>query len=82
MNFTHVLFLLILSFEVIMIELTHLKIIKQVDNTGTLTEAAQKLFLTQSALSHAIKKLEGQLNISIWKKKVANYDSRKQVHLF
>lgn len=51
-----------------MIERTHLEILQQVDKLGTLTEAADKLFLTQSALSHAIKKLEGQLNTKIWQK--------------
>ena len=51
-----------------MIELTHLKIIKQVNTYGTLTQAAENLFLTQSALSHAIKKLEGQLGANVWKK--------------
>lgn len=51
-----------------MIERTHLAIIQQVDQLGTLTEAADKLCLTQSALSHAIKKLEGQLQTKIWQK--------------
>ncbi|WP_448246589.1 LysR family transcriptional regulator [Thalassotalea agariperforans] len=55
-----------------MIERTHLAIIKQVDTVGTLTEAAENLCLTQSALSHAIKKLEGQLGVNIWKKEGRN----------
>ncbi len=56
-----------------MIERTHLAIIKQVDTVGTLTEAAENLCLTQSALSHAIKKLEGQLGVNIWKKRRAKF---------
>lgn len=55
-----------------MIERTHLAIIKQVDTVGTLTEAANNLFLTQSALSHAIKKLEQQLEVKIWLKEGRN----------
>jgi LysR family transcriptional regulator, regulator for metE and metH len=51
-----------------MIERTHLSIIKQVNRLGTLTEAANHLCLTQSALSHAIKKLESQLGVKIWSK--------------
>ena len=51
-----------------MIERTHLAIIKQVNLLGTLTEAADHLCLTQSALSHAIKKLESQLGVKIWTK--------------
>jgi LysR family transcriptional regulator for metE and metH len=55
-----------------MIERTHLAIIKQVDHLGTLTEAADSLYLTQSALSHAIKKLEAQLGTKIWTKEGRN----------
>lgn len=55
-----------------MIEKTHLLIVKEVTRLGTLTEAANALCLTQSALSHAIKKLEGQLNIKIWTKEGRN----------
>lgn len=51
-----------------MIERIHLAIIKQVDRLGTLTEAADQLCLTQSALSHAMKKLERQLGVKIWSK--------------
>lgn len=51
-----------------MLERAHLAIVAEVDKCGTLTEAAEKLCLTQSALSHAIKKLEGQLGTPIWEK--------------
>lgn len=49
-----------------MIERIHLAIIREVEQQGSLTAAAQKLFLTQSALSHSIKKLEQQLGTDIW----------------
>ena len=51
-----------------MIERTHLAIVLQVERLGTLTKAADYLCLTQSALSHAMKKLENQLGIKIWQK--------------
>jgi len=50
------------------IERTHLAIIREVDRLGTLTKAANSLHLTQSALSHAMKKLEGQLGVKVWHK--------------
>src|SRR5450830_639786 len=49
-----------------MLERIHLAIIQEVDKQGSLTAAADVLFLTQSALSHAIKKLEQQLGTDIW----------------
>lgn len=51
-----------------MIERTHLAIVREVDRLGTLTQAATALCLTQSALSHAIKKLENQLGAQVWTK--------------
>lgn len=51
-----------------MIERSHLAIIEAVHRLGTLTAAAQELCLTQSALSHGIKKLEQQLGVCIWQK--------------
>lgn len=49
-----------------MIERIHLAIIREVEQQGSLTAAAEKLFLTQSALSHSVKKLELQLGTDIW----------------
>jgi LysR family transcriptional regulator for metE and metH len=49
-----------------MIERIHLAMIREVERQGSLTAAAEKLFLTQSALSHSIKKLEQQLGTDIW----------------
>ena len=44
----------------------HLTIIREVERLGSLTAAADVLFLTQSALSHAVKKIELQLGTEIW----------------
>jgi len=44
-----------------MIERMHLVIIREVDRQGSLTAAASVLCLTQSALSHTMKKLEKAL---------------------
>lgn len=49
-----------------MLERSHLTIIREVDRQGSLTAAASTLYLTQSALSHTIKKLEQQLGTNIW----------------
>lgn len=49
-----------------MIERQHLRILQQVHTKGSLTAAAQELCLTQSALSHSIRKLEGSLGTPLW----------------
>jgi len=49
-----------------MIERTHLTILRAIDQEGSLTKAAQTLCLTQSALSHTIKKLEHQSGTALW----------------
>ncbi|AXR05786.1 LysR family transcriptional regulator [Salinimonas sediminis] len=51
-----------------MIERQHLRIIMQIERHGSLTGAADALHLTQSALSHAIKRLESQLGTELWQK--------------
>ena len=38
------------------------------DEKGTLTQAADALFLTQSALSHQIRHLEKKLNVKLWQR--------------
>lgn len=48
------------------LERTHLTIVRAVDQHGSLTAAAEQLHLTQSALSHAVRKLEDQLGVAIW----------------
>jgi LysR family transcriptional regulator for metE and metH len=51
-----------------MIERNHLAIIREVDRLGSLTAAAEALFLSQSALSHTIKKLEQSFGTAIWQR--------------
>ncbi len=52
-----------------MIELRHLKTLVALRDTGSLVDAADRLFLTQSALSHQIKDLEERLNCSLFVRK-------------
>ena len=49
-----------------MLERIHLAIVQQVEAQGSLTAAASVLHVTQSALSHSMKKLEQQLGTGIW----------------
>lgn len=51
-----------------MIERHHLEIISAVHQEGTVTAAAERLCLTQSALSHSIRRLEHLLDGPIWHK--------------
>jgi LysR family transcriptional regulator for metE and metH len=51
-----------------MIERNHLAIIREVDRQGSLTAASEVLFLSQSALSHTIKKLEQSIGTPIWQR--------------
>jgi len=49
-----------------MIERIHLAVVQEVERQGSLTAAAEVLHVTQSALSHSMKKLEQQLGCDIW----------------
>jgi LysR family transcriptional regulator for metE and metH len=49
-----------------MLERIHLSILLEVERLGSLTAAADVLHVTQSALSHSMKKLEIQLGTAIW----------------
>lgn len=49
-----------------MLERIHLAIVHEVEQQGSLTAAANVLCVTQSALSHSIRKLEQQLGTAIW----------------
>lgn len=51
-----------------MIERAHLKIIAALADNGSLTAAANALFVTQSALSHQIRYLENKLEIPLWQR--------------
>ncbi|MBC3929827.1 LysR family transcriptional regulator [Undibacterium sp. CY21W] len=49
-----------------MLERIHLTLIREVDRQGSLTAAADVLCLTQSALSHTVKKMEMFLGTPVW----------------
>ncbi|HEY0962178.1 MAG TPA: LysR substrate-binding domain-containing protein [Pseudomonadales bacterium] len=49
-----------------MLERSHLEIVREVDRRGSMTAAASALNLTQSALSHAMRKLEEALGTAVW----------------
>jgi LysR family transcriptional regulator for metE and metH len=51
-----------------MIERIHLLIVRELDREGSLTAAADRLCLTQSALSHSIRKLEERLGTALWRR--------------
>lgn len=51
-----------------MLERIHLAVVQQVDKQGSLTAAAAVLHVTQSALSHTMRKLEQQLGTEIWRR--------------
>ena len=52
-----------------MIEIRHLKTLTALRDAGSLVEAAERIHLTQSALSHQIKDLEERLNCSLFIRK-------------
>jgi LysR family transcriptional regulator for metE and metH len=51
-----------------MIERSHLRIIQALAEHGSLTAAANALFVTQPALSHQMRYLEQKLEISLWQR--------------
>ena len=51
-----------------MIELRHLKSLKAIAETGKLGLAAERVFLTQSALSHQVRALETHYDISLFQR--------------
>jgi LysR family transcriptional regulator for metE and metH len=51
------------------LELRHLRTLAALRDTGSLVEAADRVFLTQSALSHQIKDLESRLGCSLFIRK-------------
>jgi LysR family transcriptional regulator, regulator for metE and metH len=50
------------------LERVHLSLLREVQQQGSLTAAARKLGLTQSALSHTVRKLEQQLGTPVWER--------------
>lgn len=55
-----------------MLERIHLAVVQQLEKQGSLTAAADVLHVTQSALSHSMKKLEQQLGTEIWRREGRN----------
>lgn len=51
-----------------MLDRQHLTILREVDRLGSLTAAAERLNVTQSALSHTIRKLEDRYGVAMWEK--------------
>ena len=51
-----------------MLELQPLAILREIDRTGSLTGAADKLCLTQSAVSHAIRRFEERHGVRLWER--------------
>ena len=51
-----------------MLDRKHLSILREVDRMGSLTAAAERLNVTQSALSHTIRKLEERYGVAMWEK--------------
>lgn len=51
------------------LELRHLRTLVALRDTGSLVEAAEQVFLTQSALSHQIKELENRLGTTLFIRK-------------
>ena len=52
-----------------MLEVKHLKTIIALEQTGSLVEAAERLYMTQSALSHQLKDLEERLETPLFVRK-------------
>ncbi|MEH6447956.1 MAG: LysR family transcriptional regulator [Oleispira sp.] len=52
-----------------MLEIKHLKTVRALRDGGSLVEAAKRLHLTQSALSHQLKDLEERLGLSLFVRK-------------
>ncbi|MCJ2181282.1 LysR family transcriptional regulator [Novosphingobium sp. 1949] len=51
-----------------MIDLQPLAILREIDRTGNLTQAAEQLCLTQSAVSHAIRRFEERHGVKLWQR--------------
>ena len=51
-----------------MIDIQPLAILREIDRTGSLTQAADQLHLTQSAVSHAIRRFEERHGVKLWQR--------------
>ena len=50
------------------LERAHLRLLSEIERQGSLTAAAKSLGLTQSALSHTVKRMEQLFDTKIWRK--------------
>ena len=48
------------------IERNHLEIVRAIDRLGSVTAAAESLYVTQPALSHSMRKLEDAFGLKVW----------------
>ncbi len=48
------------------LEVKHLRMIRSIAETGNMTRAAERLFLTQSALSQQLRDIEGKLKVDLF----------------
>lgn len=51
-----------------MIDIQPLAILREIDRSGSLTQAAEQLNLTQSAVSHAIRRFEERHGVKLWER--------------
>ncbi len=51
-----------------MIDRQHLALMREIDRQGGLTAAAERLNMTQSAASHALRRLEAQTGVTLWRR--------------
>jgi LysR family transcriptional regulator for metE and metH len=51
-----------------MLDRQHLAILREVDRSGSVTAAAERLNVSQSALSHMVRKVEERYGVKIWVK--------------
>jgi LysR family transcriptional regulator, regulator for metE and metH len=54
--------------DTLMLDRAHLEIVRELHRQGSVTAAAERLHLSQSALSHSMKKLERQMGVPVWER--------------
>ena len=59
-------------------ELKHFRLIKTIVEEGSIANSSEKLFLTQSALSHRLRELEEQLGFKVFLRKRNNWKLTEQ----
>jgi LysR family transcriptional regulator, regulator for metE and metH len=64
-----------------MIDIKHLNTLMALQQCGSLVKAAQRLFTSQSALSHQLKELESRLNCQLFERKTQPILFTRQGHL-